>query len=83
MLEFQLPGGLGGSLLDHLLTECTGARRGGGIFAWATVGGITRLFEEEAFEELLDTGDFKLIVGTDTITSGLNRRYLPSALPIK
>jgi len=68
MLQFQVAGAAGGYLLEHLLVESIGAVRGGGIFAWANVGGAKVLFEDDTFEEFLKSGDFKLYVGTDTIT---------------
>lgn len=68
MLKFQIAGSPGGYLLEHLLIESIGAIRGGGIFAWANAGGAKSLLEDDTFEEFLKKGDFKLFVGTDTIT---------------
>lgn len=68
MLNFQVAGAQGGYLLEHLLVESIGAVRGGGIFAWANVAGAKVLFEDETFQEFLAVGDFRLFVGTDTIT---------------
>jgi HKD family nuclease len=68
VLTFQIAGAAGGYLLEHLLIESIGARRGGGIFAWANAGGIHSLLEDDAFDEFLVGGHFRLIVGTDSIT---------------
>lgn len=86
MLKFQVAGSDGGYLLEHLLLESIGASRGGGIFAWANVNGVKTLLEDEVFDEFLDRGLFRLIIGTDSITDvatvdrltalSLKRRYL-------
>lgn len=55
-------------MLEHLLIESIGAERGGGIFAWANVNGVKSMLEDQAFDEFLLAGDFRLFVGTDTIT---------------
>lgn len=68
MLRFQIAGAAGGYLLEHLLIESIGALRGGGIFAWANTGGAVSLLGDETFEEFLKVGDFRLFVGTDSIT---------------
>lgn len=68
MLNFQIAGAAGGYLLEHLLLESIGAKRGGGIFAWANSGGIKSLLEDDAFDEFLVSGNFRLFVGTDSIT---------------
>lgn len=68
MLKFQVAGAAGGYLLEHLLLESIGAQRGGGIFAWANAGGIKILLEDDAFDEFLVAGNFRLFVGTDSIT---------------
>jgi hypothetical protein len=68
MLKFQVAGAAGGYLLEHLLLESMGAQRGGGIFAWANAGGVKSLLEDDAFDEFLLTGNFRLFVGTDSIT---------------
>ncbi|MDN4491046.1 phospholipase D family protein [Demequina sp. SYSU T00068] len=68
MLKFQRPGGASGYLLEHLLLESMGAVGGGGIFAWANLGGIKSLIEDEIFDEFLMRGNFRLFVGTDSIT---------------
>lgn len=68
MLKFQVAGAAGGYLLEHLLLESMGAQRGGGIFAWANAGGIKILLEDDAFDEFLVAGNFRLFVGTDSIT---------------
>lgn len=68
MIRFQVAGSDGGYLLEQLLLESIGAARGGGIFAWANVNGVRSLLEDDVFGEFLDTGIFRLIVGTDSIT---------------
>lgn len=68
MLKFQIAGAAGGYLLEHLLLESMGAERGGGIFAWANAGGVKSLLEDDAFDEFLLAGSFRLFVGTDSIT---------------
>lgn len=68
MLNFQIAGSAGGYLLEHLLIESIGAVRGGGIFAWANANGVKVLLEDDAFDEFLLAGNFRLFVGTDSIT---------------
>ena len=68
MLQFQLPGAAGGNLLEHLLLESIGATRGGGIFAWANAAGASTFLDDALTEEFLKKSDFRLVVGTDTIT---------------
>lgn len=68
MLNFQIAGSPGGYLLEHLLLESVGAVRGGGIFAWANANGVKSLLEDDAFDEFLLAANFRLFVGTDSIT---------------
>lgn len=68
MLNFQIAGAAGGYLLEHLLVESIGAVRGGAIFAWANANGVASLLEDDAFDEFLVAGNFRLFVGTDSIT---------------
>lgn len=68
MLNFQIAGSTGGYLLEHLLLESIGAVRGGGIFAWANTNGVKSLLEDPLFDEFLLAGNFRLFVGTDSIT---------------
>lgn len=68
VLNFQLAGSAGGTLLEHLLIESIGAERGGGIFAWANTNGVKSLLEDDTFDEFLLSGNFRLFVGTDSIT---------------
>lgn len=70
MLKFQMAGAAGGTLLEHLLLESIGAARGGGIFDWANVNGVRSLLEDSTFDEFLVAGNFRLFVGTDSITDG-------------
>ncbi|TXI63762.1 phospholipase D family protein [Mycolicibacterium mageritense] len=76
VLHFQLPKAPGGSLLEHLLLESIGARRGGGIFAWATRFGADTLIANEIFGDFISKGEFLLTVGTDTITDQAAARRL-------
>ncbi len=68
MLNFQIAGSAGGYLLEHLLIESIGAVRGGGIFAWANANGVKSLLEDDVLDEFLLAGNFRLFVGTDSIT---------------
>lgn len=68
MLHFQRPEPLSGNLLEHLLYESIGAHRGGGVFAWATRYGADALVANEIFSEFVGISEFRLTVGTDTVT---------------
>ena len=68
MLKFQVAGSAGGYLLEHLLVESIGAVRGGGIFAWANTNGVKSLLEDDVFDDFLVAANFRLFVGTDSIT---------------
>ena len=68
MLNFQMAGSDSGYLLEHLLIESIGAVRGGGIFAWANSNGVKSLLEDAVFDEFLLEGNYRLFVGTDSIT---------------
>lgn len=68
VLNFQIAGSSGGYLLEHLLLESIGAERGGGIFAWANVNGVKSMLEDDAFDDFLLNGNFRLFIGTDSIT---------------
>jgi HKD family nuclease len=68
VLRFQSAGSAGGYLLEHLLAESIGATRGGAIFAWANANGVKSLLEDDVFDEFLRNNDFRLFVGTDSIT---------------
>lgn len=68
MLRFQTAGSAGGYLLEHLLIESIGARGGGAVFAWANANGVKSLLEDDVFDEFLLNGNFRLLVGTDSIT---------------
>lgn len=68
MLHFQLAGADSGYLLEHLLIESIGARRGGGIFAWANASGAKTLIDDPTFVEFLEAGNFRLFIGLDSIT---------------
>lgn len=65
----QDPAGLGGHLLhDSILSEANKAIEGGGAFAFATKGGIELLMKATEFQNLLNRGQYQLIVGIDAIT---------------
>jgi hypothetical protein len=68
-LHLQEPGLGPESLLTQLIGLVERATGGGGIFAWASAGGVRALLEHQSFGEMLERGPFKLVVGTDTITS--------------
>ncbi|SKB84784.1 hypothetical protein SAMN05660916_02955 [Arthrobacter sp. 31Cvi3.1E] len=68
MINFQVAGSASGYLLEHLLLESIGALRGGGIFAWANVNGVKSMLEDDTFDEFLLASNFRLFVGTDSIT---------------
>jgi hypothetical protein len=68
VLNFQVAGAASGYLLEHLLLESIGAIRGGGMFAWANTSGVKSLLEDDAFDDFLVRGNFRLFVGTDSIT---------------
>ena len=68
MLKFQVAGDPGGNLLEHLLLESIGATRGGGIFAWANASGARTLLEDTVMDAMLVASDFRLVIGTDSIT---------------
>jgi hypothetical protein len=68
MLHFQSAGAESGYLLEHLLIESIGAKRGGGIYAWANTAGIRTLISDPIFIEFLKDANFRLYVGLDSIT---------------
>ena len=56
-------------LLESLLDASRGASRGTAIFAFATVGGVRLLIEDEVFVNFLTHARFDLIVGVDAVTN--------------
>src|SRR5699024_6049235 len=50
-LNLQRAGQAGNYLLEHILLESIGARRGGGLFAWTNTNGIRALIQDEVFSE--------------------------------
>src|SRR5690242_19260466 len=66
-LRLQVPGSFTGHLLEALKDGAAEATRGGGIFSFATADGI-RTVLDEAVADLVEEGDFDLIVGVDSIT---------------
>jgi hypothetical protein len=67
-LSLQDPGSSSGYLLETLLEVSAGADRGGGIFAWATAGGVRLLLGDPDFRDSLADVPFDLIVGVDWVT---------------
>lgn len=65
---FQLPNQTHEYLLDRCAMAALGAVSGGGNFAWATASGANLFFSEPNIQQLLNQGNFELIVGTDTVT---------------
>lgn len=57
-----------GYLLEHLIYESIGAKRGGGMFAWATSHGANLLLKDATFSEFLSECDYQVVVGLDSIT---------------
>lgn len=51
-----------------MLIEAVSARRGGGFFAWTNENGIRSILLDEVFDAFLSRGEFRLVVGTDSIT---------------
>lgn len=54
---------------ESLIDASNGAIIGGGMYAFATKGGIELLFEDKEFVKMLNVGSFHLIVGVDQITN--------------
>lgn len=58
---------------EAILTAATGdqnvVKYGAGVFAFATSGGISLVFEDEVFRDFLSNNYFTLIVGIDDITN--------------
>ncbi|HEV7165184.1 MAG TPA: phospholipase D family protein [Gammaproteobacteria bacterium] len=68
--HFQSPGIAGGTtLLECLLEASSRASSGWGAFAYASRQGVRLLFHDEVFTRFLRDGDFKVVVGTDSITN--------------
>ncbi len=57
------------SLHETLLKNCREASSGGGMFAFVSRSGIQLFLEDESFIELINRGEFELIVGMDSITN--------------
>lgn len=67
-IAFQVPGQKNGYFLDRCAEAASGARSGGGMFAWATSSGIDLFFNEDSIDQVVGRGGFDLLVGTDSIT---------------
>lgn len=67
-LTIQDPGLQSGKLIDAIVEAAEGAERGGGIFAFATKGGIDLLLGDKVIEPLVKDREFRLVVGVDSIT---------------
>jgi hypothetical protein len=64
----QTPEATSPKLLAKIVEKCGPALRGGAAFAFATANGVKLLLAEPAFQNLLATGEFKVVVGLDAIT---------------
>lgn len=70
-------------LHETLLTECLGALKGAGAYAFATKDGVNLLFDDDNFRKFMENGTYTLVVGTDDITNeysvnaliGLKKKY--------
>jgi hypothetical protein len=67
-LALQDPGAVSGYLLEEIVRAAESAERGGGVFAFATAGGIATVLGDRAVAPLLKRGSFELIVGVDAVT---------------
>jgi hypothetical protein len=67
-LALQDPGAVSGYLLEEIVKAAESAERGGGVFAFATAGGIATVLGDRAVLPLLRRGSFDLIVGVDAVT---------------
>jgi HKD family nuclease len=56
------------SLHEAMMRACTGAKSGGGAFAFVTSGGVRLCLEDKEFQKFLKKGDFELVVGVDEVT---------------
>jgi len=57
------------SLHEALLSVCSEAQLGGGMFSFVTQAGVQLLLEDEAFLNFMERSSFELIVGIDEITN--------------
>lgn len=57
------------SLLDSILEATSKASGGSGFFSWVTAYGVNLLMEDSDFLEFLESSEFDLVVGVDTITT--------------
>lgn len=57
------------SLQETIIAATENAIRGGGVFAFVTLGGINLSIEDNAFRDFLTNGTFELIIGIDEITN--------------
>lgn len=56
------------SLRERLTAASNGADSGGAMFAWTNASGAKELLQDSTFTSFLKSGNFDLIVGTDSIT---------------
>ncbi len=56
-------------LLEEILEICQTANAGGGMFAFASPGGVKLLLNDPDFEAFLSRSPFDLIVGVDAVTN--------------
>jgi HKD family nuclease len=64
------------SLHEALISACTGAQLGGGVFAFVTVGGVRLYLEDNTFLNFVSNGRFDLVVGIDEITNTQTLEFL-------
>ncbi len=57
------------TLHEALLNSCINSSRGGAAYAFVSLGGVKLLLEDKIFSQFMTHSKFKLIVGTDEITS--------------
>jgi PLD-like domain len=56
-------------LLEKIIEASSGASRGGGAFAFASLGGINLLLGDAEFRSFLARSSFELVVGVDAVTT--------------
>jgi hypothetical protein len=75
-LTIQDPGLKGPNLLESISDAASGADRGGGIFAFATRGGIDALLGAKEVADVIEKHAFHLVVGVDSITDTRSLKVL-------
>jgi hypothetical protein len=67
--DFQDPLSGGRTFLDAIAEAARDASSGGGIFAFASVGGIGMLLDDPVVKSLTEGGELDLFIGVDAITN--------------